>query len=116
MWNRNRYSVTIKLEDLENEITESLPRESVNIQTENNISEKVHHVEITLEKLEAKFKSLEEEGNVQIKEACELMTGLVAEAEENEYFDNLLGFSCLEYDFVEDTHYKDTFKDIFQFL
>ena len=36
-----------------------------------------------------------------LKEACEVLVGLVAESEENKHFDELAGFTCPEWEFIE---------------
>ena len=46
-----------------------------------------------LEKLEAEVKDT-------LKEASEVMVGLVAESEENEHFDELSGFTCPDCEFI----------------
>ena len=47
-----------------------------------------------------KLENLEEEVNEKLKEACECITGLIAEAEDNDHFDELEGFICPDCDFV----------------
>ena len=69
-------------------------------QAEKEIVKKVIGVETSFNELEINFESVKEEANVQMKECCQIISGLVAEAEENEYFDDLPGFSCPECDFV----------------
>ena len=41
-----------------------------------------------------KLEKLEEEVNDTMKEASAVITGLVAEAEDNDHFDDLQGFTC----------------------